>query len=272
MSDVRLTATNPEDSSVVPVACNSSGELLLEEIPDQSFDGDLDGNLNVTGAGTFAGTVSTLGVYLPNTDGGVQGVLSVPPGTDDVRIANTGGVGNIEIGNDASGNSTTFFPDGSATFNGLVTGAFRVEKNVNAATGGGIEMLYDSGATGGAGGTIQSYDRSGNALIKLKVRSSNWSISDNGSAEFKSDVIVGSRGKQWTLVEQGGLCHMIEVTRAATADLVEPDEPKYPKLRDVFHELDLIEQALEQVMIKLRLDPPAGWPVWDGSDNLSATD
>lgn len=31
MADVRLTATNPEDSSVVPVACNSKGQLLLEE-------------------------------------------------------------------------------------------------------------------------------------------------------------------------------------------------------------------------------------------------
>ena len=31
MADVRLTATNPEDSSVVPVACNAKGELKLEE-------------------------------------------------------------------------------------------------------------------------------------------------------------------------------------------------------------------------------------------------
>ena len=31
MADVRLTAINPDDSSVVPVACNSKGELLLEE-------------------------------------------------------------------------------------------------------------------------------------------------------------------------------------------------------------------------------------------------
>ena len=29
--DVRLTATNPDDSSVVPVACNEKGELKLEE-------------------------------------------------------------------------------------------------------------------------------------------------------------------------------------------------------------------------------------------------
>ena len=31
MADVRLTATNSEDSSVVPVACNAKGELKLEE-------------------------------------------------------------------------------------------------------------------------------------------------------------------------------------------------------------------------------------------------
>ena len=31
MTDVRLTATNPEDSSVVPVLCNAKGELKLEE-------------------------------------------------------------------------------------------------------------------------------------------------------------------------------------------------------------------------------------------------
>lgn len=31
MADVRLTAINPDDSSVVPVACNAKGELKLEE-------------------------------------------------------------------------------------------------------------------------------------------------------------------------------------------------------------------------------------------------
>ena len=57
MADVRLTATNPEDSTVVPVACNAKGELKLEEIPDQSFDGNLDGDLTVSGSATFAGCV-----------------------------------------------------------------------------------------------------------------------------------------------------------------------------------------------------------------------
>ena len=46
MTDVRLTAINPEDASVVPVACNARGELKLEEpIAPPSFDGNVDGAL-----------------------------------------------------------------------------------------------------------------------------------------------------------------------------------------------------------------------------------
>ena len=62
MADVRLTATNPADSSVVPVACNEKGELKLEEIPDQSFDGNLQGDLTVSGNATVAGNI-TAGDY-----------------------------------------------------------------------------------------------------------------------------------------------------------------------------------------------------------------
>ena len=60
MADVRLTATNPEDSSVVPVACDASGRLLLQEMPP-AFDGTVDGDLTVTGKGTFAGGKSIIG-------------------------------------------------------------------------------------------------------------------------------------------------------------------------------------------------------------------
>lgn len=41
MTDVRLTATNPEDSSVVPVACNSKGELLITEPKIEEIDNDV---------------------------------------------------------------------------------------------------------------------------------------------------------------------------------------------------------------------------------------
>ena len=54
MTDVRLTATNPEDSSVVPVACNNRGELLIEEVKVEQIDNDvtINGALSVnTGFG-----------------------------------------------------------------------------------------------------------------------------------------------------------------------------------------------------------------------------
>lgn len=51
MIDVRLTATNPEDSTLVPVPCNERGELLtvapkIEKIPNDVV---IDGALTVTG-------------------------------------------------------------------------------------------------------------------------------------------------------------------------------------------------------------------------------
>ena len=57
---------------------------------------------------------------------------------------------------------------------------------------------------------------------------------------------------------------MVEQARATAADLVTP--PVYPKLRDVFAELDVVEKALEQVMENFEWLKPDGWPVWDGSE------
>ena len=52
MTDVRLVATNPEDSTLVPVASNARGELLtqapvIEKVPN---DVEIDGNLQVNGS------------------------------------------------------------------------------------------------------------------------------------------------------------------------------------------------------------------------------
>lgn len=56
MTDVRLTATTT-DSEVVPVLCNAKGELLLEEpSAPPEFDGNLDGDLTVSGSAEFTGT------------------------------------------------------------------------------------------------------------------------------------------------------------------------------------------------------------------------
>ena len=81
MTDVRLTATNPEDSSVVPVACNAKGELKLEE--PLAFDGNLNGDLNVTGTSSFAGEI--------NAASGIN----IQPGSGVERINLTASTGEI---------------------------------------------------------------------------------------------------------------------------------------------------------------------------------
>lgn len=199
MSDVRLTATNPEDSSVVPVACNAKGELKLEEpIAPPEFDGNLDGDLTVTGKVSAEGDI-------------VKGIYAVNQSYSALR-----GPGQLELG--------------------------RVSAGVNAFING---TRYNNG-----------------------VAELNFQVMSNGAATFKGDVVIGSRSKQWMLVEQGGLCHMVEQVVRMTDGLVDPAAAvEYPKLRDVFSELNVIEKALEEVMTKLRMTEPDGWPVWDGSDN-----
>ena len=117
MSDVRLTATNPEDSSVVPVACNSRGELLvaepvIEEIPnDVSFTNDVSiaGKLTVGGdssfkASTFDGAVTFSQDVVVNSlalgRGGGGLVSNTAFGQENLQ-ANTTGESNTAIGQTA---------------------------------------------------------------------------------------------------------------------------------------------------------------------------
>lgn len=257
MADVRLTATNPEDSSVVPVACDASGRLLLEE-PVQGPAGEQgppgpQGDPGQDGdpfSGNFAGDVTFGGSAI------FAGIVDIGAGWD-AGVSNTGGnrldsgsiysqvpstVGdNLAIYTAVKGTDqiVQFKADGSAAFGSRAdTGDW----NISPING----IRYNSGS---------------NETVKLLPE---------GSALFSSDVVVGSRNKQWMLVEQGGLCHMVEQVRAGTADLVAPAaEREYPELRDVIGELNIVEKALEEVMVKLRMQVPAGWPVWDGSDEIS---
>ena len=197
MTDVRLTALNPEDSQVYPVACNSSGELLIDK-----------------------------GEY--------------------VKIIGDNMTGDLTLGTD----KITLNQNGSAVF----------ESSVNGSAFYSLEPTGTSALAKLSWFHFYLVDSAGDKTVEIK---NDGSITAAGSAQFAGDVIVGSRSKQWMLVEQGGLCHMVEQTRRVTKDLVNSE---YPKLRDVFQELNLIEEALSEVMEKLRLTPPAGWPVWDGSD------
>jgi hypothetical protein len=77
MIDVRLTATNPEDSTLVPVPCNARGELLtvapvIELIPN---DVEIQGDLTVTGL------INGLSEGPPGPPGpeGPAGSIDLPP-------------------------------------------------------------------------------------------------------------------------------------------------------------------------------------------------
>jgi hypothetical protein len=99
MIDVRLTATNPEDSTLVPVPCNTRGELLtvapkIEKIPN---DVEIEGDLTVTG-------------LINGSDGvGQQG----PPGKDG-EDGEPGGVGpQGPQGDPGEGVPLPYGPDGA---------------------------------------------------------------------------------------------------------------------------------------------------------------
>lgn len=245
MTDVLLTATNPEDSSVVPVACNEKGELKLEE-PQVSSDlyvekaGDtMTGNLHLgdnitldasTGSATFIGNVVS-GNNAPNSETGERDYVVLTP----YGLA-------------------AFYRDGETDSVDHNFGVVKV--NVNGTTGG-------SYAGGGAGNFY--------SLIHLEQDgTSRWSIKTNGAATFSSDVVIGSRGDKWMIVESNGLAHLVKQTQTAdieTADLVNPSgETSYPPLRDIPGELTMVEEQLQKVLEKLRMVPEAGWEVWDGSD------
>ena len=140
MADVRLTATNPEDSSVVPVACNAKGELKLEEIPDQSFDGNLDGDLTVTGSATFASgdiKLNATGV-ISNYKSDSSGYLST-----NFVIAQRPDNSACFRANDSEGNAKAqIFGTGSAMFSGDID----VKKGNGILRDGRLDVANETGA------------------------------------------------------------------------------------------------------------------------------
>ena len=283
MTDVRLTATNPEDSSVVPVACNAKGELILEEptlasddyvaVTGDNMTGDLTLNTNKITLNATSGNAEFNGDGLFNNIGDNYrnrlyggGFISALDSFD----ADSTGV-HFEIGDGGSANP----PEMQLIANSGASGdALLIERQGQ--TSPDIKLKYDGSAQflsnvrSNSGFLVYPSSDEGYVFASRNAANDKWTaiIQGNGAAQFAGDVIVSSRNKAWMLVEQNGLCHMVEQLRATTADLVEP-VIEYPPLRDVFAELDAIEKALGEVMDKLRMAPPAGWEVWDGSSENS---
>ena len=216
MTDVRLTATNPDDSSVVPVACNAKGELKLEDIP--TFDGNLQGDLTVSGKAEFNSDV-----YVGDPGANwASAKLGVRRDSENWALS-------VATGSAVSNPVGVLVACGAAAPS---SAAFKIESTHPALGGGGKQDACN--------------------------------INYNGTASFSGDVVIGSRGSKWMIVESGGLAHLI-----AQTSFEGESRDEYPQLRNIPNELTMVEQALGEVMEKLRMVPPAGWEVWDGSSEES---
>ena len=289
MSDVRLTATNPVDSSVVPVACNEKGELKLEEPilveGPQGEKGDK-GDPGDPGAdgdpftGTFAGDVTFTGtqrVHGSVTFGAGNVSSAIDPGvhfyteTGQVRVIS----GNTQAYLDcyqagSSVASISLGTDGSASF---VSNTTRIEPYTYPIENGGYAKT--SSVTSGYFRSVVPSDHghasvdedwtSFTAFNKSARRTA--SVYADGGAHFDQDVVVGSRNTQWLLVESGGLCHMVSAATMSHETTPRSQISDIPELRNIPRELTMVEEQLEKVMEKLRMIPQAGWEVWDGSSD-----
>jgi len=101
MTDVRLTALNPEDSQVYPVACNASGELKL--VKQDKFDGYLDGDLTVTGSASIAADANINSLTVGLGGGSVPSNIAIG---QSALLNNTTGTENTAIGQSALLNNT----------------------------------------------------------------------------------------------------------------------------------------------------------------------
>ena len=195
MTDVRLTAVNPEDSQVYPVACNDKGELLLDS---GGATGDLDvtGNLTVAGSATFnsgnvvlGGDSGTGGVYVLDAysyfrrDGADQPALDIYKGGElTIAFRNTGAAtfaGSVK-------SKDNFFVDAI----GDDQACFRTIRN-----GITTASILGNGSASFSGPVIVSRASSENAVFagRLNGSSTNTSLIDAaGSAIFNSRVIAGT--------------------------------------------------------------------------------
>ena len=165
MTDVRLTALNPEDSKVYPVACNSSGELLTTKDGDINLDveGNLDvgGSITADGSGSFAGNAFQVG------DDAGGSTLRI--------IQNDTTADALKIGTNSVSNAVVCKSDGSASF------------------AGGVEFgqwinCESVGTFKGSGGS------DGNRAVEVKNQANavTAGINGNGSATFSGKVTADS--------------------------------------------------------------------------------
>ena len=242
--DVRLTATNPEDSSVVPVACNEKGELKLEEPLVVEFDGNLDTNLTVRGAGNFEYTV---------TRNGRNNIASF---VSNQNSQNTFGPHYLAVNEDSVEPCFAVAHNGEITGKGLICEGLGITGENRSAN---VIYCNYTGAIPDSSPFL-SIVRRGTPIDQPGVVLYPNSIYTSGTVT-PSNVILN-------LEPDNDANYTTTASANEEGDTVEHRVYNGPTL-DVKEEIFLIKAALREVMDKLRMTPPGGWEVWDGSSESS---
>jgi hypothetical protein len=240
------------DGTSVPIEVTDDGKLVVDTSGSDNFVSQ--GDDVEFGTGDFTGDLTIGDDPTAGVDKGVKayvgGALYVtnPKGTSPVFEGRTKGT------EEATSSITA---DGEAKF-GKTT--FTNEIVIGTRDNQGVLMTTSSAAEGWNSG------------------SKKWSLGSSGDCTFYGTVVIGSRSKLWEIRESNGVAMLIERTRRATADLLNGDSDELSdnsdvstdvKVRDLPNELDLVEAALNEVMSRLKMVPPAGWPVWDGQSEVT---
>ena len=187
MTDVRLTALNPVDSQVCPVACNTSGELIVEQVapdPDLTVTGDLTvngtstliGDITADGSATFAAKVTSTDFDSNHPTDGRFGRFNWA----GIRFTDTSGNNVIRL--DADGG-------GSATFTGEVSG-----------------LYFTTDRTSASNTVFQGYL---NGVSTTKITA-------DGSAEFAGDITCSANTKGLVLKSPNGTSYRLSVANDGT--------------------------------------------------------
>ena len=255
-----------EEGAVVPVQVTDEGKVVaVGDGPEGDY-------LKLTG-GNLTGDLTVNEQIELKTDGGITAAGNVQSGGNPGGGAATGArfsaVGMVQASRSAGSNLWSGYKTGTAAAtsiidsDGSITAAgskFGFSENTS------YGLLVTNNSTTNSTLILTNKNGAPGPLIRgINSGQETVRINSNGSSTFTGDVVVGSKGSNWLIRESNGVAMLIEQTRRGQI------EPRMQKVRDLPNELDLIEAALSEVMAKLKMTPPAGWPVWDGQSEV-ATD
>ena len=283
MADVRLTATNPEDSSVVPVACNAKGELLLES-PESSGggiqpdDGGTRQTIESTGLSFSDGTTDRVivdaagSVYINSSDGGSIQLNA----TKSVQSSFNGRVDVGSDGDAVAGTAMYVVADSNQSYDAAInirnlgTAPLLVCRNAAGAEVAGIanDGKFASGAPFASFGSLATHParfssdgpdtNTSTYHFEGKVNGvQNCNINTLGGAVFTKEVTVGSRNQQWVITESNGIAHLVAASEYHVSEDVKA-QSTFPPLRDLPAEIDSLRKNLQYVMDVMAMTPVDG--------------